>query len=197
MQVSALCGVASVGSASRPASVSGWLALLCALVLLWAQTLGQLHHTIHIPLAAKKIHDAQQTPQSQQLQHEAHGGDESENDEHRHDHGQGHDHDCNSARNHDQHARASAAQASPLSYNKPFLADLLVRLFDHDSGSENCRLIDGAASAGVPNHAVSAVYIAQAAIFLIAKSQVTATARAAELFEARGPPSAAAALRAL
>ena len=164
----------------------GWLVLLCAVVLLWAQTLGQLHHTLHIPLATGKTHYTQHAPQAQHMQHEAHG--DGDND---------HEHDLNGVHNHNLHATTQAAQAKPIAQSQPFFAHLLTRLFDHDSGSENCRLIDGAASAGMPNQAESAVYIAQAAIFLIAKSQVTATARAAELFEARGPPSASSALLAL
>ena len=178
----------------------GWLVLLCAVVLLWAQTLGQLHHTLHIPLATGKTNQAQhtaQTPQMQQMRQAGHGDDASETDDYEHAHDDGHDYDCNSAHNHDHYAQTPAAQAKLLVLNEPFFAHFLTRLFDHDSGSENCRLIDGAASAGMPNQAESAVYIAQAAIFLIAKSQVTATARAAELFEARGPPSASSALLAL
>ena len=67
-------------------------------------------------------------------------------------------------------------------------AEGLALLFDHDSESNDCRLTDGAALFDSLIIAHSQLFIAPVAILLIAFSQVTATARASELFEARGPP---------
>ncbi len=62
------------------------------------------------------------------------------------------------------------------------------RLFSHQDGDSACRLVDAQSSFDGAFFAQAQVTIAQPAIHLIAFSQITSTARAAALFEARGPP---------
>jgi hypothetical protein len=62
------------------------------------------------------------------------------------------------------------------------------RLFSHSDGDSTCRLVDAQSTFDGAFLAPAQAYIAQPAINLIAFSQITSTARAAALFEARGPP---------
>jgi hypothetical protein len=63
------------------------------------------------------------------------------------------------------------------------------QLFAHHSDDSVCRLLDAQTSVEGIFSAPALVLLAQAATDLIAFSQITSTARAAALFEARGPPS--------
>jgi hypothetical protein len=66
----------------------------------------------------------------------------------------------------------------------------LERLFsDHQSGV-TCAVYDAQTTVYGSFTPVVHVFVAQAAILLIAFSRITSTARAAALFEARGPPAA-------
>ena len=62
-------------------------------------------------------------------------------------------------------------------------------LFSHQDGDATCRLVDAQSSFEGAFFADTQPVIAQPAIHSIAFSQITSTARAAALFEARGPPS--------
>jgi hypothetical protein len=67
----------------------------------------------------------------------------------------------------------------------------LERLFTgHDEDGAACALYDAQTTVYGGFTPVVQVFIAQAATLLIAFSQITSTARAAALFEARGPPAA-------
>jgi hypothetical protein len=62
-------------------------------------------------------------------------------------------------------------------------------LFSHQDGDSTCRLVDAQSSFDGAFFAKSQPVIAQPAIHSIAFSQITSTARAAALFDARGPPT--------
>lgn len=62
------------------------------------------------------------------------------------------------------------------------------RLFAHQDGDTTCRLVDAQSSFDGAFFVKTPPVIAQPAIHSIAFSQITSTARAAALFEARGPP---------
>jgi hypothetical protein len=62
-------------------------------------------------------------------------------------------------------------------------------LFAHQDGDSTCRLVDAQSSFDGAFFAKAPPVIALPAIHSIAFSQITSTARAAALFEARGPPS--------
>lgn len=152
--------------------------LLCSLLftLLFAQTLGVMHRTLHSPFAhsnsadraAHVQNDPVDAPNTQHVLLNLAQGDNQEND---HD---GHDH---------HHAHVHAPHAEPHT-------TWLTQLFAHTDGEDACRLMDCTALADSINSAVATVNIAPAALFLIVCSQVAATARASELFQARGPPTA-------
>ncbi len=61
-------------------------------------------------------------------------------------------------------------------------------LFSHQDGDATCRLVDAQSSFDGAFFAKAQPVVAQPAIHSIAFSQITSTARAAALFEARGPP---------
>jgi hypothetical protein len=61
-------------------------------------------------------------------------------------------------------------------------------LFSHQDGDSTCRLVDAQSSLDGAFFAKAQPVIAQPAIHSIAFSQITSNARAAALFEARGPP---------
>jgi hypothetical protein len=62
-------------------------------------------------------------------------------------------------------------------------------LFAHQDGDSTCRLVDAQSSFDGAFFAKTSPVIAQPAIHSVAFSQITSTARAAALFEARGPPA--------
>jgi hypothetical protein len=61
-------------------------------------------------------------------------------------------------------------------------------LFSHQEGDSTCRLVDAQSNFDAAVFAQTLVITAQPATHSIAFSQITSTARAAALFEARGPP---------
>jgi hypothetical protein len=61
-------------------------------------------------------------------------------------------------------------------------------LFAHQEGDSACRLVDAQSHFDAAVFAQTLVITAQPAIHSIAFSQITSTARAAALFEARAPP---------
>jgi hypothetical protein len=61
-------------------------------------------------------------------------------------------------------------------------------LFSHQDGDSTCRLVDAQSSLDGAFFAKAQPFVAQPAIHSVAFSQITSTARAAALFEARGPP---------
>jgi hypothetical protein len=62
-------------------------------------------------------------------------------------------------------------------------------LFAHQDGDITCHLHDALATMDGASVAKALVYITSPAILLVAFSQILSTARAAALFEARGPPA--------
>ena len=163
----------------------GWVyAAVCLLAcaLLFAQTLGVMHRTVHSPFSAP---DA--------AGHAAHAN-----------HAQVHSHTHNRVHSHTHSQNIN--RAGEVAFEQAFedgenhdhghaltnkqTSNWLSPLFAHDNGSDDCRLMDCAALADSINSAAAIVYIAPLALFLIAFSQVAATARASELFQARGPPAA-------
>jgi hypothetical protein len=61
-------------------------------------------------------------------------------------------------------------------------------LFAHQDGDSTCRLVDAQSSFDGAFFAKAPPVIAQPATHSVAFSQITSTARAAALFDARGPP---------
>jgi hypothetical protein len=61
-------------------------------------------------------------------------------------------------------------------------------LFSHQEGDSACRLVDAQSNFDAAVFAQATAIIAQPATHSIAFSQITSTARAAALFEARAPP---------
>ncbi len=139
----------------------GVIALLVVAVL--AQTLGLVHrsaHTAHAP-TRMMAHD--------------HGDHQHDDHEHGHFTHQGAHHGMHHASNHSDEAASTWAE----------------RLFtEHGDDGAVCVLYDAQATVYGAFIPVVQVFIAQAAIILIAFSQIMSTARAAALFEARGPPAA-------
>jgi ABC-type Zn2+ transport system substrate-binding protein/surface adhesin len=143
----------------RPIQRSIWLALLCALVLV--QSLGLLHRVAHFQLS----HSSEEHHHADQL-HTDHV--------HVHGHGHGHGHDG------DTHSTPEATASETQNW--------LSTLFSHDAG-QDCRLIDGVSTFDALIYAnVSVIWSLVASIY-IAFSRITATARAAALYDARGPPT--------
>ena len=146
---------------------------LLACALLFAKTLGVMHRAVHSPYSAPEA-----------AGHAAHA-----NYGHVHDHVHGQninragevafEHAFEDGENHDHGHALTGKQLS--NWPSP--------IFAHDNGSDDCRLMDCAALANNIKSSAATVYIAPTALFLIAYSQVAATARASELFEARGPPA--------
>lgn len=64
----------------------------------------------------------------------------------------------------------------------------IVSLFAHQDGDTTCRLVDAQSSFDGVFFAKASPVIAQPTTHSVAFSQITSTARAAALFEARGPP---------
>ena len=167
----------------------GWVyAAVCLLAcaLLFAQTLGVMHRTVHSPFSAPDA--AGHAAHANHAQVHSHTHNRVHSQVHSHTHSQNinragevaFEQAFEDGENHDHGHALTNKQTS----------NWLSPLFAHDNGSDDCRLMDCAALADSINSAAASVYIEPSALFLIAFSQVAATARASELFQARGPPAA-------
>jgi hypothetical protein len=94
-------------------------------------------------------------------------------------HGVGAQHSHNHANDTHAHDNDAHSDCSP---------SWLAGLFAGHSDDAGCRLVDAQSSFGFVFYAASLALTSFVAMELIAFSQITSTARAAALFEARGPP---------
>ena len=140
-----------------------WLALLCALVL--TQSLGFVHKALH-----STVHNSVAfSPVQAQAHDQAH--------DHLHDQA----HALENSQAHVQQAGHTQPAAS--------VANWLGALFADHSTESDCRLHDGLSASDAYLWANVTVLPSLLASFYIAFSRITATARAAALYDARGPPA--------
>jgi hypothetical protein len=126
------------------------------------QSLGLLHQVLHSPMPhARMGASIHQALGQNQFQNAGHADEDAHADHHDHDHAQGH---ANSA-------------------------NWLSALFDQHDGASDCRLHDGLSAFDVHLLVNVSVMPSLLASFYIAFSRITATARAAALYDARGPPA--------
>ncbi len=160
-----------------------WLEPLCVAALLIAlvvaQTIGLMHRSVHTPHAQQgySVQDllAASLPNAGMHGHNdhilaAHSKNTHENDIHSHG---GHNAALQYADHDHRHEHVS----------------WIAQLFAHQDGGDTCRLIDAQASCDMAFSVLGPVIPAQVAIISIAFSQILSTARAAALFDARGPPA--------
>jgi hypothetical protein len=171
----------TLGFAVRLHRASLRLRLLCVavmmFVLLCAQTVGLMHRSVHSP-HAQQGYGVQDVLTAGLIKAGMHGHDDHMLAAHGKD---THDNDI-----HDHSGHNAAHQYADHDYEH---LSWIAQLFAHQDGDKTCRLVDAQASCDMAFAALGTVLPAQAAIISIAFSQILSTARAAALFDARGPPA--------
>jgi hypothetical protein len=150
--------------------IAGLLIALAA-----AQTLGLVHRIVHSPHAQQGYMQQGDSAHEEYSHEKAHRDANSHGSAHQHAHPQAHQKIHEHA---PEHADDYRHQGS-----------WIAQLFAHQDSGDTCRLMDAQASSDMTFALVAQVLPAQPAIITIAFSQILSTARAAALFDARGPPA--------
>ncbi len=150
--------------------IAGLLIALAA-----AQTFGLVHRTVHSPHAQQGYMLQGDSAHEEYAVAKDHRDANSHGVAHQHAHSHAHQqiHEQAHEQADDQHDQGSWT----------------TQLFAHQEGGDTCRLMDAQASSDMTFALVAQVLPAQPAIITIAFSQILSTARAAALFDARGPPA--------